>query len=107
MDSDLSQPFSWVRERADCSPIIIYERLRLQVRDDVEQRKDLRTASERECMNFNMMSNGKEFTVTRFGSDKSITFRCEEKRIIVTDDKDKVMLDATLTLGDDGQCRLS
>src|SRR5579859_4990308 len=52
--ADIPKDFSWVRARAECSVAVVYERLRLQVHEDIEQRKELRTTSERERFNFSM-----------------------------------------------------
>ena len=106
--ADILKDFSWVRARAECSVATVYERLRLQVREDVEQRKELRTSSERERFNFSMISNGNAFTVRRVehSSDRSLTFTATEKGIQIADGKDNIVLEGTLTLGDDGQCRL-
>jgi hypothetical protein len=104
----INQNYSWVRARAECSLVAAYERLRLQVREDVEQRKALRTSTECERFNFNMISNGEAFTIGRVerNSRRSVTFRITGKSIQVIDDTDSLILEASLTLSDDGECRL-
>lgn len=85
-----------------------FNRLRLQAQEDVNQRKTLRSASECEWLNFNMVSNGAAFTVGRIerNTSRSLTFRTTDRGIQVIDENDKPVLEGTLTLGDDGQCRL-
>ena len=85
-----------------------YERIKLQVQEDIDQRKTLRTSSECDRFNFGMVSNGNAFTVNRVeqNSHESVTFRIAEKGIQVLDSKDHIFLEGVLTLGDDGECRL-
>jgi hypothetical protein len=108
MATEASPKFSWVRARAECSLMEAFNRIRLQVHEDVDERKALRTPSESEWLNFNMASNGNAFTVGRLEHKKvrSVTFRIGEGGIQVIDENDKPVLEGTLTLGDDGQCRL-
>lgn len=108
MVSELSPDFSWVRARAECSVVEAFNRLRLQAQEDVNQRKDLRSSVEREWLNFNIVGNGKAFTVGRIvhKTPRSLTFAMTDKGIKVVDENDKLVLEGTLTLGDDGQCRL-
>jgi hypothetical protein len=108
MTTEPSSNFPWVRARAECSVAEAFNRLRLQVQEDVDQRKALRTTSESEHLNFNMVSNGKAFTVGRIEHNisKSMTFKITGRGIQVIDENDNPILEGVLTLGDDGQCRL-
>jgi len=106
--SDLGKEFSWVRARAECSVASVYERIKLQVEADVAQRKEIIISAGCERLNFSIDSNGSAFTVTRVepNSHRSVTFRTTAKGITVVDGSDNVVLEGTLTLGDDGRCRL-
>jgi hypothetical protein len=39
------KPFEWVRERAECSIDKVFEKLRLEVKNDVELRQETRERS--------------------------------------------------------------
>ena len=108
MEEAIDPRDSWVRARAECSVQAAFNRLKLQIQDDVHQRKALRSSSESERLNFNLVSNGKSFTVGRVeqNSHKSLTFIMTERGVSVIDDHDKPIIEGTVTLGDDGQCRL-
>ncbi|MGA2882898.1 MAG: hypothetical protein ABSG13_28445 [Bryobacteraceae bacterium] len=108
MDETIDPSSSWVRARAECSVVAVFNRLRLQAQEDVHQRKALRTTAECERFNFNLVSNGNAFTVGRIeqNSHKSITFTTTDRGVRVIDENDKSVLEGILTLGDDGQCRL-
>ena len=98
------EDFDWVTAREKCSPGSVFELLRLQVKEDVETRnKSIK--EERDAFRFNQ--NEKLFSVVlpseplRYG----VTFSLKGEKIIV-ERKNKPFLEATLTLNDEGECRL-
>lgn len=97
--------FSWVRERHSCSAFAMFTKLRLEIEQDVKERNDLRP--EERWYGFRVVSSGSTFSVLREGNriSKSATFSIKEGQIVVTDDKDKVVLKASLTLNDEGECK--
>jgi hypothetical protein len=97
--------FSWVRERHSCSAYAMFTKLKLEIEQDVKERNDLRP--EERWYGFRVVSNGSTFSVLRDGNkiSRSVTFSIQDDEIFVMDDKDKVILKASLTLNDEGVCR--
>jgi hypothetical protein len=97
--------FNWVRERHSCSAYAIFMKLKLEIEQDVAERNALRP--EERWYGFRVVSHGAAFSVMREGNkiSKSATFSIKDDQIVVVDDKDKVVLKASLTLNDDGECR--
>jgi hypothetical protein len=107
----LPPDFDWVKERHSCSPSIVIEKLRLQVQDDVEKRTALMTQAEKERMKFEIVSEGRRFTVQVEGKNqlyRGVTFSLTVAGIAVHDAAygENLLYEAALTLSDDGECRL-
>jgi hypothetical protein len=102
----LDTNFNWVAERLRCSPTKVFQQLVLGVEADV---KTLRAAlPANRNYEFETALNGGRIMVTVTGGDfrhSSVIFEQTERGILVRKD-DKVILDATLTLNDEGECRL-
>jgi len=99
--------FDWVTARASCSVVQVFEKLRLEVQADIEIRNTLR--GDNSEYQFRLVPDRTRFTVTidRNSPDRrSITFQLTNKGIQVSDSGGKVFIDATLTLSDDGNCRV-
>ncbi len=95
----------WVRERHSCSAYAMFVKLKLEIENDVKERNDVRP--EERWYGFRVVSRGSAFSVVRDGNriGKSVTFSLENEEIVVKDDDDKIVLKASLTLNDEGQCR--
>lgn len=100
--------FNWVEAFASCSLSTVFHRLRLEIEADVEARNKLR--GERPFYSFAIGSNqGNVFSVVLSGNgltSRWVDFRLTEKSIRVSDESGNCTLEVTLTLNDDGQCRL-
>src|ERR1700687_5927128 len=98
--------FDWVTERSLCSSVKVFETLKLQVTKDIETRNKLRP--ENSSYEFHFVTNGDSFTVAKEGNNlhETVTFKLVGKAIQVLDKNGKKLIEATLTLNDDGECRL-
>jgi hypothetical protein len=105
-EKDMSN-FDWVTNRSDCSLAKAYETLKLRIQEDVAIRKKLHTLGE-PCR-FEVLVNGDSFTVLKEGHQirETVTFVLTDKAIEVRDKRHNVIFEATVTLSDDGECRLS
>jgi hypothetical protein len=98
--------FPWVEERANCSLSVIFERLKMDVQADVDAK--------------NKIDGDNQFTKYRVGygpqaiavtsgepnlTIDSVSFHQTKTAIEVKDAKQIVLLTATPTLSDDGNCR--
>jgi len=101
--------FDWVTARYSCSLTNVFETLKLQIQKDVEIRNKL--SPERADYVFKIITKADIFTVflegnvTHWGV-KFILSSKTVKTIEVRDENDKLMIEATVTLNDDGECRL-
>lgn len=98
--------FDWVAARSSCALSTAFERLKLQVEEDVKTR-NLQLQPAR--IKFRFIGNGSSFAVAVEASGisgQAIKFSMTETAIVVSDAKDQKMFDAVLTLSDDGECRL-
>ncbi len=98
--------FNWVKERFSCSPSKVFETLKLQAQEDVNVRNSLRPKNA--DYGFSVVVSGTSFTVLKEGNNlhESVIFSLTEKGITVRDKNDKPMFEATLTLNDEGECRV-
>lgn len=103
--------FDWVKARAECTAEQIFEKLKLQVKEDVDIRNTLRR--EDSPYKFTVEDRGRRFMVKLQGNDlpnvaaRGVTFRLGDESIDVADYLDGVLFTATLTLNDEGECLLS
>ena len=102
----MSSAFDWVKARAACSLQVVFKELELDTRHDVdgirEERPD--TAAE-----FEFLVTDGGFSVMRQGKMRpdSIDFTLEGDRIVAKDPRlGGTSITATLTLNDNGDCRL-
>jgi hypothetical protein len=103
----------WVNERFSCSLANVFEALRLQVQDDVGKWTKLHPTGN--VRKISVVTHEDAFTVlsepppTAFGGSRAIErveFRRHEKTIQVSDKGGKKILEAALTLSDQGECRV-
>jgi hypothetical protein len=98
-----TEDFDWVTARAHCSPVAVFEKLRLQVKADVQIRNKL-LINQRDA--FSVIENGDSFSVIVPSNPlPKITFSLVDVEIVV-DRKGRLLCEATLTLCDDGECRV-
>lgn len=98
--------FDWVRARFECSPTKVFQQLKRQIEKDVETRNDLRSPDSN--FGFDTTSQGNSITVFVQGNrlHRSVIFEQTDLGITVRDGDDKMLYDATLTISNDGECRL-
>lgn len=82
----------------------VYEMLKLQVRKDIDARNSLRGGAPHK---FELIDHGVHFVafVEGLGQHRTINFSLTEKGVMAQDNGD-VLMDVTITLNDDGECRL-
>jgi len=100
----------WVTERNKCSIDKVFEQMRLDVKDDVEKRQELRVKHPEfgflTGFHFNSSTSKFSASTQRQGGSLSITFCNRKSRIAVMDENDKEFMSGTLTLTDDMECRI-
>lgn len=103
----------WVRLRHNCSPYEIFLKLRAGCEEDVKVRNELKEPGQQ--LSFRMTKNGNSFLVLREGPRNyaSIEFKWNESEITVRSEMTqnfqtyaKDSLRVTLTLTDEGDCRI-
>jgi hypothetical protein len=102
------EDFNWVDALSHCSLERAFERLKVQVGEDVKQRKD---QLKKDSANYTveLWPDGSSFAVAVVGNgikNMGVKFLLADKAIEVRNAEDKTMFEATLTLNDDGECRL-
>jgi hypothetical protein len=104
----MSNEFSWVMARYACSPFEVYKQLQMGCERDVSERDETRRPPPKDPFIFKIASSGDSFLVWLEGDriSSSVEFRWTEKGISVRDNNKKPFLEATLTLNDEGECRL-
>ena len=98
--------FDWVKARAECSTTEMFNKLRLQVQKDVERWKALKVNSE---LKISMDNEAGVFAVSVEGVAvyRGVRFILAEDAIVVDGiAPEKRMFLASVTLSDDGECRL-
>jgi hypothetical protein len=103
--------FDWVTARSSCSLPKVFQELRLQAEGDVKTRNGLRPNNS--PYEFSVKDNVNEFTVLLEakveGKDvhRSIIFSLTEHAILVQDERGTQMFEVTLTLNEQGECKLT
>jgi hypothetical protein len=101
--------FDWVTARSDCSLGAIFEKLRVQVGEDVKKRQALRGQGA-QYYGFTLLEEPKSVGVMleHMHDDlhRIVRFRLAKNAIEVVDENGKVKFVATPTLNDEGECRL-
>jgi hypothetical protein len=106
----LPADFHWVVARSKCSIQQIFAELELGVRDDVDKAQSL--VPPNEMTKFFVSKSGNRFGVTHLAEPHippiaAVTFSCVGDGIHVSRDGEKEpFLVATLTLNNDGECKL-
>lgn len=109
--SDKPENFDWVTARQECSIAVVFEKLRSQVKSDVETREAMRAMPMDQHYAFKfVVSNEREFSALVMGHKihRAVIFSLSmpSQSIKVRDEKDVLMFDATTTINDEGECRL-
>ena len=103
---DTEQNFSWVKARHACSPYAVFQFLQLGCQRDIEERTTLRPLEHMALYSFKVEAEEKSFLVLRGGArPASVRFMWSDAGISVSRDL-RVFLEGTLTLDDQGECRL-
>jgi hypothetical protein len=109
MSDKIPPDFEWVRARAACSPVKVFEQLRLQITHDLELRNKM---CEGQGYKFAMHVESTVFSVfldSIFHRDnpfRMVRFYLDGERIIARHANETDIFTATLTLNEDGECRL-
>jgi hypothetical protein len=99
--------FNWVTARSSCILSLVFEKIKLEVEHDVKTRNLLLPADA--DIKFRLLLNGNSFVVAVAGwevGNYSVKFILSDGAIVVRDAQDKITLEATLTLNDEGECML-
>jgi hypothetical protein len=102
------EDFDWVGALSSCALSTVFEKLKTQVAADVERRREQLKASGANYT-FQFSPDGTNFMVDTLGnkiSGRAIKFKLTDTSIVVYDFQDKLLFEATLTLSDEGECRL-
>jgi hypothetical protein len=94
----------WVTARHQCSTKGVFEKLKSEVARDVQIRMALNVGQPH---GFEFQASGDEFRVMTAGilQNRVVAFKLSGKSIVVDLD-DQRILEGTVTLSDEGQCRL-
>lgn len=109
-DDKLPEQFDWVHARSACRAINVFKELEQGVREDVDVAQSL--VPERYETKFSVVKAvANRFSVVRVedpmtSNSRSVDFAFGKDRINVYDDKDQLMYSASLTLNNQGACRL-
>jgi hypothetical protein len=101
--------FEWVDARAACSPIKVFEQLKSQVAHDVEVRNKMAGHGPKFDTHFETNAIAVFLNSTAFHRDvpyRIIRFFLDGARIIARFGDETEIFSATLTLNDEGECRL-
>ena len=99
--------FDWVTARAQCSPLSMCAQLKADIEKNVESMRSLSKARGSEIP-IAAFDNGQSFGVSRrtYVGEIGVIFTLRNEEIRVSSKEVKVDFVATLTLSDDGECRL-
>jgi hypothetical protein len=102
--------FNWVRARAKCSLAQIFEQLRLEVQEDIEERQAMRGKDEimgGYSHGFSFSGTSTKFSASLRGHQTpphSIIFALCKDKIEVRDETDHLLLQFSVTLNGEGRC---
>jgi hypothetical protein len=100
--------FDWISARAACSPIVIFEKLKLLIQTDAETRNKLRNKNTGEPYFKFIEASTNRFSVVAesigLGIHKSVSFSLVNGEISAAS-ADGILFKATVTLCNDGICR--
>jgi len=95
---------NWVKLRHECSPLVMFTKLRLEAEKDVKIRNQV--GEDRSAI-FKIIKHDGNFSIAREGHEYDVRdFIRTESGIMVKDKDETVVLEATLTLTDEAECRL-
>jgi len=97
--------FDWVKARSECSLSGIFEKLRMQVKEDIDIRNSQLPALNH--YSFRLISQGTMFAAIVEGNNihGAVRFTYNVSRLIfVHDDKERELMRAFVTLNNDGKC---
>jgi len=97
--------FDWVSMRALYSSLTVFEKLKLQVQKDVEARNKY-LAERRDAFHVKLDNNRFSIFVPTNPLRPGVVFSVADETIFVKDGKGELMFKATLTLNDEGECRV-
>jgi len=107
--TDAIEKFDWVKARHACSIEQMFEKLRLDVKADIETRHELRERTAFGFVDdFHFSSREDRFGATavmRNGIRRTVVFHLSGNEIIVHDENDKELFRASVTLDNDKQCK--
>ncbi len=111
LNRDIPEVLDWVKERAACTPFVIFEALRNQVESDMNARNALSPEESGFIKrSFTFHGEGSWFSVVLqrgIEGAKGVLFHLTPVGVLVKDvGTRKVLCQAVLTLSDDGKCRL-
>lgn len=100
--------FDWIAARCECSPHLVFEKLKTQVEKDVESREKTLTVAQKERCKFEFMPGRTDFSVIVGGDNihGSITFALTETGIVVLNEERVSIFEADVTISDEGECKL-
>ena len=100
------EAFDWVTERSKCTAGKFFEKLKMQITQDVEVRNALLPHGTHYAFSFVPSSGAGFFTVLVEGHliHDSVAFNLNGEKIAVAS-KNGVLFEATVTLCDEGDCR--
>jgi hypothetical protein len=102
---DEKSEFQWVNARSACSPDRVFQTLKAEVQRDVEERKAI--PNDANAHRFYFEPLGDTFTAGLEGeSTRTVTFSQDADKIVATNSSGIALFNATLTINNEGQCRL-
>jgi hypothetical protein len=104
MTDPKSDDFDWVTARSQCSAATVFERLRVRTIADANLRNKLRE-SDGVVAPIKLAPESHSFSVMR-GPIRVVRFVLQDEAIHVSDEKLQTTMVATLTLNNEGECRL-
>lgn len=106
----LSQNLDWVTVRASCTVECVFQELREEIKSDITTRNKLLTGLQKEdSISFHLKPDSENsFAVVRNGLNivSRTTFKCERSAIQAFNGAGVQIIEARLTLNDQGECRL-
>jgi hypothetical protein len=104
--SETKDTFDWVTARSLCSLRKVFETLTLEVQGDIETRNNLRPDGAQYKFNFVRKENAATVFLEANTPHWFVKFILLDKKIEVRDQNDKLMFETTVTLNNEGECRL-
>ena len=103
---DKPADFDWVTERVKCSTYSAFKELERLAKANTEKREASLTERDRQMVSFRFESSSQWFSVIAENLTRQVEFRLRGDQIEIDGDGIKVNLRVTLTLNNEGDCRL-